>query len=42
MFTPAMSFETPSSRVVTWRVQPPGSSRMWESENEKRRFGNVP
>ena len=32
----------PSSRTVTCRVQPPDSSRTWESLNEKRRFGSVP
>ena len=42
MLTPAMFLETPSSRTVTCRVQPPNSRRIWESSNEKRKFGSVP
>src|SRR6202020_1978770 len=42
MLTQAMFLEMPSSRAVTWRVQPPDSRRMCESSNEKRKFGSVP
>src|SRR3981189_283024 len=42
MFTPAIFLEMPNSRTVTWRVQPPLSSRICASAIEKRRFGNVP
>jgi hypothetical protein len=42
MSTPAMFLEMPSSRSVTWRVQPPRSSRMCDCENGNLRFGTVP
>ena len=42
MFTPAMFFDTPSSRSVTWRVQPPLSCRTCASAKENRRLGSVP
>ena len=42
MLTPAISLEMPSSRSVTWRVQPPRSSRMCDAENGNFRFATVP
>src|SRR5271163_542276 len=42
MFTPAIDFETPSSRAVTWRVQPPLDCLTCASANENLRLGNVP
>jgi len=39
MSTPAISLEMPSSRSVTWRVQP---SRMCEAEKGNFRFATVP
>src|SRR5271170_4671664 len=42
MFTPAIDFDTPSSRAVTWRVQPPLDCLTWASANENLRLGNVP
>src|SRR5580658_9458399 len=42
MFTPAIDFETPSSRAVTWRVQPPLDCLICASDKENRRLGKVP
>src|SRR5271163_771873 len=42
MFTPAIDFDTPSSRAVTWRVQPPLDCLTWASANENLRLGKVP
>ena len=42
MSTPAISLEMPSSRSVTWRVQPPRSSRICDAENGNLQFATVP
>ena len=38
-FTPAIAFETPSSRAVTWRVQPPLDCRTCASAKENLQIG---
>ncbi len=42
MFTPAISLEIGSSRIVVSRVHPPGCSRMWLSANDHFMFGTDP